>query len=45
MPEGHSDDEFLDELAQGLEQKFGIAHATLQVERGDGRDCRLASEV
>ncbi len=43
MPEGHSGDSFLDELADELEHKFGIAHSTLQIERGDGPDCRLGS--
>ena len=43
MPEGYSGDEFLNELARGLEQRFGIAHTTLQVERGEDRDCQLAS--
>ena len=42
MPEGHSGDNFLDGLVHGLGDKFGIAHTTLQVERGDGPDCRVA---
>jgi cobalt-zinc-cadmium efflux system protein len=45
MPQGHSGDSFLDELAHELEHRFGIAHSTLQVERGDGPECRLAPAV
>jgi hypothetical protein len=33
---------FLDRAAQDLEARFGIAHATLQVERGMEAECRLA---
>lgn len=41
MPE---DDSFLHHLAEELEHCFGIDHATIQLERGDGgRDCRLAA--
>ncbi|CUW37855.1 Co/Zn/Cd cation efflux transporter, CDF family [Magnetospirillum sp. XM-1] len=37
-------DEFLHHLAEELEHRFGIGHATIQLERGDGgRDCRLAA--
>ena len=42
MPNGSPGDDFLDKLAHELEHRFGIAHATLQVERGDGTECRLA---
>lgn len=42
MPEGSPGDAFLDRLADELEETFGIAHATLQVETGDGDECRLA---
>jgi cobalt-zinc-cadmium efflux system protein len=35
MPEGCPNDAFLAETAKGLQHKFGITHATLQVERGD----------
>jgi cobalt-zinc-cadmium efflux system protein len=34
MPGGHPGDEFLHELAHGLEDSFGIEHATVQVETG-----------
>lgn len=37
------DDAMLDCTAQELSQKFAIAHATFQVEEGDGAECRLAS--
>ena len=45
MPEGHTGDSFLDELADELEHSFGIAHSTLQIERGNGPDCRLAPKT
>ena len=41
MPAGCSSDEFLAQVTEGLKRDFGIAHATLQVERGDGRVCPL----
>jgi cobalt-zinc-cadmium efflux system protein len=34
MPEGCPDDAFLAAVARSLHDKFGIAHATLQVEKG-----------
>jgi cobalt-zinc-cadmium efflux system protein len=40
MPEGCPDDAFLAGIAKVLHERFGIAHATLQVERGDN-DCAL----
>lgn len=41
MPE---DDCFLHHLAEELEHRFGIGHATIQLERdGDGRECRLSA--
>ncbi len=37
------DDDFLHRLSARLHEKFGIDHATIQVERGDGAaNCRLA---
>ena len=42
MPEESPGDSFLESVAQELEHRFGIAHATLQIERGDGEECRLA---
>ncbi len=43
-PGGHPGDAFLHELAHQLEHRFGIGHATLQVETGAGEDCVLQSE-
>ena len=42
MPNGSPGDAFLDDLAEELEHHFGIQHATLQIERGNGKGCRLA---
>jgi cobalt-zinc-cadmium efflux system protein len=42
MPGGHPGDASLDQLADELNDRFGIAHATLQVEIGDSAECRLA---
>ncbi len=36
------DDEFLRHTAQELKDRFGIDHATFQVETGDGEECYLA---
>lgn len=44
MPGGHPGDRFLSELAHELEERFGIAHATVQIETGDGIPCRLAPD-
>ncbi|HEV2675253.1 MAG TPA: cation diffusion facilitator family transporter [Aliidongia sp.] len=41
-PGGGLDDALLDRAAETLQQRFGIAHATFQVEEGDGAECRLA---
>jgi len=35
IPDGHPGDRFLAEIAQALEQRFRIGHATLQIEHGD----------
>ena len=42
MPEESPGDSFLESVAQELEHRFGIAHVTLQIERGDGGECLLA---
>ena len=43
MPAGPSGDAFLHELCAVLGERFGIDHATVQIERGDGgTSCRLA---
>jgi len=36
------DDAFLRHAALDLKERFGIGHATFQVERGDGEECHLA---
>jgi cobalt-zinc-cadmium efflux system protein len=38
---GRGGDVFLMDTAHELEHRFGIHHATIQIETGD-RDCRLA---
>lgn len=43
MPAGQTNDAFLEEAARELEKRFGISHATLQVERGSGSECVLTS--
>lgn len=40
-PGAGTDDDFLKEVAHDLKERFGIGHATIQVEH-DGGDCRLA---
>jgi cobalt-zinc-cadmium efflux system protein len=41
-PAGSDDDVFIDEVSHALRERFGIGHATLQVERrGEHGDCRL----
>lgn len=42
MPEESPSDSFVESVAQELEHRFCIAHVTLQIERGDGGECRLA---
>lgn len=40
-PSAEPDDKFLMDIAQELEARFDIQHATIQIERGEG-ECRLA---
>jgi cobalt-zinc-cadmium efflux system protein len=42
MERGHPGNLFLIETADGLRDRFGIGHATLQIEEAGGPDCRLA---
>ncbi len=42
FPEADHKDEFLHGLMLELDKRFGIGHATIQVERGDTNPCRLA---
>jgi cobalt-zinc-cadmium efflux system protein len=41
LRDGHPGDAFLVSAAHMLEERFRIAHATLQIERGDGGSCAL----
>ena len=43
MPGGHPGDRFLSDARTLLHEKFGIGHATLQVETGKGDDCSMSS--
>jgi cobalt-zinc-cadmium efflux system protein len=40
MPAAPPDDTFLQGIAEGLRQRFGINHATIQVERGEDTACQ-----
>lgn len=44
MPGGHPGEAFLDDIASELAEHFGIDHAALQIELGDGPACRLAPD-
>jgi cobalt-zinc-cadmium efflux system protein len=44
MPAGHPGDAFLHELAEALEHRFGIDHATVQIEIDPTRACALAPD-
>ena len=45
MPEGHPGDAVLSQISQQLEQKFGIHHATIQIELADTEEaCALTPE-
>ncbi len=44
VPNGASSDAFLHRVAEELHDRFGIEHATLQIERGDTEEpCRQAA--
>ena len=43
MPGGHPGDAFLDHLADEMRADFAIAHATFQIEMGDGPECHLVA--
>ena len=46
MPAGHPGDGFLHALTHDLEHRFGIGHATVQIEiEAHGHDCALAGEA
>ena len=45
MPDGHPGDHYIAQLADGLRERFGIEHATMQIETGDARHpCALAPD-
>ena len=45
MPDGHPSDRFIAEVADELRERFGIGHATIQVETGDElHPCALAPD-
>ncbi|MFA5913674.1 MAG: cation diffusion facilitator family transporter [Burkholderiales bacterium] len=45
MPQGCPGDRFITQIADELRQRFGIGHATIQVETGDGpHPCALAPD-
>lgn len=41
MPDGHPGDAFLVDLQHRLEHDHGIDHTTVQIELGDGAECRM----
>jgi cobalt-zinc-cadmium efflux system protein len=41
MPEGHPGDSFLSDLQHRLAHDFRIDHTTVQIELGDGAECRM----
>jgi len=43
MPDGDPQPDFLEVVYVGLQQRFGIGHPTIQIERGD-RPCKLSPE-
>jgi len=45
MPDGHPGDAVLNEMAQQLHHRFGIQHATIQIELADSEEaCALTPE-
>ena len=44
MPTGHPGDKFIAEISHELEHQFNIGHVTIQIEVGDIKECKLASE-
>ena len=45
MPERRLDDRFITQVADQLRERFGIGHATIQIETGDGsHPCALAPD-
>ena len=44
MPTGHPGDKFIAEISHELDHQFNIGHVTIQIEVGDIKECKLASE-
>jgi cobalt-zinc-cadmium efflux system protein len=45
MPEGHPSDRFIAQISSELRERFGVGHATIQVETGDElHPCPLAPD-
>lgn len=44
IPDGHPGDSFLKDTTDELHHKFSIEHATIQIERSESADCRLAPD-
>jgi cobalt-zinc-cadmium efflux system protein len=44
LPGGHPGDEFLARIADELRTRFGIGHATIQIEVDEGNRCALAPD-
>ena len=42
VPAGHPGDDFLEEIRHRLHQRFGVDHATIQVETGAQPHCHHA---
>jgi cobalt-zinc-cadmium efflux system protein len=45
MPAGHPGDAFLMDLQHRLAHDFGIDHSTVQIELGDGAECRMHGQA
>lgn len=45
LRDGHPGDAFLREATHMLQDRFGIAHATLQIEHGDAQTCALQCDL
>lgn len=45
MPQENPGDVFLHNVCSELHERFGIGHATLQIEKGEGKECDLAPDA
>jgi cobalt-zinc-cadmium efflux system protein len=41
MPSFTGDDQFLHDICHDMKERFGIGHATFQIEKGEGAECEL----